>query len=272
MKRLAKPSLAELRAATYKPRDSWWTVLLTDPVAIHLVRLSVPHRWITPNLVTLLVFLTGLGAAACFLQGTAGWLIAGALIFQLSFVFDCVDGKIARWNHTGSILGGWLDFTLDQVRLAICVLAMFGGVFRVTHDATYLVMAVVVVFLAMFRYFNGFLMDRARGQMTGSDVAPTIGDEDGETPTTPPSGVFGWLAQRRIRRNVFSGIEFGMAVLVIAPLTGFVLTVSIAACVAMVVFEGAHSYRFLRAWQRYAQPVRANVPDQRTAQADRANR
>jgi phosphatidylglycerophosphate synthase len=267
---MAKPSLAELRAATYKPRDSWWTVLLTDPVAIRLVRVSVPHRWITPNRVTLLAFLTGLGAAACFLQGTRGWLIAGALIFQLSFVLDCVDGKIARWNRTGSILGSWLDFGLDQVRLAVCVLALFGGVFRVTHNATYLVVAVVVVFLAMFRYFNGFLIDRARAQMAGADAAPAIGDEDGETSSAPTGGVFGWLASRRIRGNVFSGIEFGMAVLVIAPLTGFVLTVSIAACVAMVGFEAAHSYRFFRAWQRYAQPVRANVPDQRSAQADRA--
>ena len=270
---MAKPSLAELRASTYKPRDSWWTVLLTDPIAIHLVRLSVPHRWITPNRVTLLAFLTGLAAAACFVRGTTGWLIAGALIFQLSFVFDCVDGKIARWNRTGSILGGWLDFTLDQVRLAICVLALFGGVFRITHNAAYLVVAVVVVFLAMFRYFNGFLIDRARAQMAGADAAaPTIGDEDGEASSTPAGGVFGWLARHRIRGNVFSGIEFGMAVLVIAPLTGFVLTVSIAACVAMIAFEAAHSYRFIRAWQRYAQPVRANVPDQRTAQADRATR
>jgi phosphatidylglycerophosphate synthase len=258
-------SLAELRAVTYKPRDAWWTVLLTDPVAIRIVRLALPYRWITPNLVTVVSFLVGLVAATCFLAGGTGWLIVGALIYQLSFVLDCVDGKIARWHRSGSILGGWLDFTLDQVRMLVCMVALFGGAFLRTQQGWYLVVGMVAVFLAMFRYFNGFLIDRARLDMSGatSDGMPSIGDEDGIGPGAT-TGVFGWLNRHRIRGNIFSGIEFQMVILVLAPLTTFVLTGAILACAAMVLFELAHSYRFIRAHARFVAARAVSVPDQRT--------
>src|SRR3954451_25037520 len=93
--------LAEIRERTYKKRDAWWTVLLVDPVAVRLVRLVAPYRWITPNLLTGLATVLGLGAAAAFWQQEHRWLIVGAVLFHLSFVVDCMDGKIARLNGTG---------------------------------------------------------------------------------------------------------------------------------------------------------------------------
>ncbi len=96
MARLAGATIAELKAVTYKPRDSWWTVLLVDPYAVHLLRLATRARWLTPNLVTIAALALGLISAACFAKATAWWLVAGALAYHCAFVLDCIDGKLAR--------------------------------------------------------------------------------------------------------------------------------------------------------------------------------
>src|SRR5690606_27356459 len=95
-------TLQEIRERTYKVRDAWWTVWLVDPIASRLVWLVSPVRWLTPNVLTFIAFLLGVGSAACFAQGDRAWLVAGALLFHLSFVFDCMDGKIARLKGNGS--------------------------------------------------------------------------------------------------------------------------------------------------------------------------
>src|ERR1700730_13688728 len=108
---VAGAQLAQLRAITYKRRDSWWTVLLVDPLAIHLVRLADRLRWATPNRITALAFLVGLAAAAAFVAsapgaGGPGWLAVGALLYHLAFVLDCVDGQLARWQRRRFGIGG----------------------------------------------------------------------------------------------------------------------------------------------------------------------
>src|SRR3954470_3855723 len=122
-----RSSLQDIRVQTYKARDAWWTVLLVDPLAARLVRLVAPYRWITPNLLTVLAMLLGVASAACFLAHDHRWLIAGAVLFHLSFVVDCMDGKIARLNGTGSMLGAWFDFMFDRLRVFICAATLFGG-------------------------------------------------------------------------------------------------------------------------------------------------
>src|SRR5690606_20763592 len=120
---VSQVSMDQVRA-TYKARDSWWTVLLVDPVVGPLVRVAARYPWLTPNLLTAIAFGLGLAAAGSFLAGGPGWLAAGALLYHAAFMVDCMDGKIARLLGTGSVLGGWLDFLLDRVRVVLCVVAL----------------------------------------------------------------------------------------------------------------------------------------------------
>ena len=137
-----KVTLEEIRQRTYKPRDAWWTVLLVDPIAARLVRLVAPYRRITPNVLTVIATIIGLGSAACFAMQSRWWLVAGALLFHVSFIVDCMDGKIARLNGTGSMFGTWLDFMFDRVRVFICALALFGGQYVLAGPAQALVVGV----------------------------------------------------------------------------------------------------------------------------------
>jgi len=285
---MSKPTLAELRAVTYKRRDAWWTVLLVDPIAVRLVRMVAGVRGITPNRVTFAAFALGLASAACFLGGTWPWLIAGALVYHVAFILDCVDGKLARWRSAGSTFGAWVDFILDQIRIGVCTLTLMGGQYRATGRAVYLVLAVVVVFLTLFRYVNGMLIESVRNKMRGQlagpgeaafldevvDVLPAARAEtfeaDGQT-VVDIQHTFrsryglviplrNWLTAHRIRPNVVSGIEFQMFVLIIAPLTGLVLPVTTVAIGLMVVFEVLLCYKFWLSTRDFDRLMRESTP------------
>jgi phosphatidylglycerophosphate synthase len=250
-------TMAQVRA-TYKARDSWWTVLLVDPVAGRLVRAAAPYRWLTPNRITAVAFLLGLGAAGAFLAGAPGWLVAGALLYHLGFVLDCVDGKIARLHGTGSIFGGWLDFFLDRVRVVLCAVALFAGQWRQTGADVFLFVAIGVVFLALFGYVNGAATDQARARLAERRAQQGLGQPDEEsllrTAAGPAAGLAGrvrdTLHRHRIRMNLVSGIEFEMAVLVVAPLVAAltgpyaVVWVTAAAAAPLVLFELSLIARF----------------------------
>ncbi|MHC5264470.1 CDP-alcohol phosphatidyltransferase family protein [Streptomyces sp. UC4497] len=159
------PSLPEVRRITQKKRDAWWTVLLVDPIATPLVRVTARWTRITPNQITWGALILGLGAAGCFAMGDWRWLIAGALIYHLSFVLDCMDGKVARLTGQGSVFGAWLDYIFDRVRVMACAVALMGGQFHRTGDLIYVWLAVVVVFLDGLRYINSLEIFKTRHTM-----------------------------------------------------------------------------------------------------------
>ncbi|MFD8382022.1 CDP-alcohol phosphatidyltransferase family protein [Streptomyces sp. NPDC059679] len=148
------PPLAEVRRITEKKRDAWWTVLLVDPVATPLVRWTAMHTRATPNQLTWGAFLVGLGSAACFAQGDWRWLLLGALLYHVSFIFDCMDGKLARLTGTGSVFGAWLDFVFDRIRVLVCAVALMGGQYERTGDVLYIWLALAVTSLDALRYIN----------------------------------------------------------------------------------------------------------------------
>jgi phosphatidylglycerophosphate synthase len=262
-----RPPLAEIRERTYKSRDAWWTVWLVDPLASRLVRLVAPWRWVTPNRLSLAAFVVGLGAAACFWQGSYAWLLAGAGLFHLGFVLDCMDGKIARLNGTGSMFGTWLDYVFDRLRVVTCALAIFGGQWHRTGEVHFLWLATFVIFLDMFRYLNALQMQKVKTSMkdrllaasglTAAPYDPAPKDELTGTPEESSVDVHGdfrsrfgaflrlrhFLQGQRIRPHLFSGIEFMMFVFIIGPVTGLIVLVTVASGLLLLAFEALLIYK-----------------------------
>jgi phosphatidylglycerophosphate synthase len=265
-------TLAEIRERTYKERDAWWTVWLVDPLASRLVRLVAPYRWVTPNLLTMGAFLLGLGAAACFALQDYRWLIAGAVLFHVSFVLDCMDGKIARLNDTGSVFGAWLDYVFDRLRVLICTVALMGGQYARTGDFVYIWLAGAVIFLDMFRYLNALQMGKVKDDMRANLAAvrgedaerpafveettllhPEASDASGDAgdPDHPVVDVYSefrnrfslftrvrnLLVRQRIRVHLVSGIEFQMAVFIVGPLTGWIVGATVVSGALLIAFE-----------------------------------
>lgn len=299
------PSLAEVRRITEKKRDAWWTVLLVDPVATPLVRWTALRApGVTPNAITVAALFLGLAAAGCFAAASPGWLLAGAALYHLSFVLDCMDGKLARLTGTGSVFGAWLDYVFDRVRVLVCAVALMGGQYARTGEVVHLWLALAVVFLDMLRYIDALQIFKIRhgmraqikarvrearraedaGELTfmedllrrnpqadteGEERSPAMAFASGADDATAPAGPlrpagnvvdlheefrhrFPWylrfrsmLLRHRIRTHLVSGIEFQMAVFIVAPLLHAVVTVTIVAGALLLIFELAIIYKLL---------------------------
>ncbi|MFI9559792.1 CDP-alcohol phosphatidyltransferase family protein [Nonomuraea endophytica] len=251
-------TLNEVRERTYKPRDAWWTVFLVDPLAGRLVVAAANRTSITPNQVTWAAFVLGLGSAACFVMGDWSWLAAGAVMYHLSFVLDCVDGKIARLKGTGTVFGGWLDYVFDRIRVLACAVALMWGQYRLTGQDLYLILGILVVFLDMLRYVDAFQVAKVRRAMR-RQLDEAIGGAEEEHDVEPEELIDlqrgfrsrfswylvarDWLRDHRVRTHLMSGIEFQMAVFIVGPLLGLVVPVTLAAAGLLLVFEVAIMYK-----------------------------
>ena len=230
-------TMADVRARALKQRDSWWTVLLVDPVASRLTLVAAALR-LSPNLITTLSLGVGIVAAWRFWDGA---LVAGAILFHVSFTIDCVDGKLARLTGGGTPFGPWLDYAADRARVVAVTYGLLLGQWRITGEAIHVYLAVAVVFADMMRYIDVLQEDRLRRR--------TLGDRAQQVHASVRDSV-GWyaglrerLAGWRIRPHLFSGVEFQMAVFIIGPLVGAVPQVAIAALGLLAVFEVAAVYR-----------------------------
>lgn len=251
--------------ATCKRRDSWWTVYFVDPVACRVALLVANRSNITPNGLTVFSLVLGMASAA-FLA--AGQLTAGAVLFYLSFMIDCVDGKIARLKGTGTPFGLWLDFMGDRIRELCCAAGLAYGQYKATGNVDFIVLGAAVAALDMFRYVNASQMKRVRETIRegiASMAPPRLPDprplqqgtlQQGTRPspahqtgvqTARPQqsaaprrrGLLRRLnkamARRRVRTHLISGIEFHATAFVIAPLLGQAALIPVTSAVSVLL-------------------------------------
>lgn len=133
----------EIYRQTRKPIDNVWTAYLSRPPAALVVAL-IEKSPLTPNQVTLLSFLVGMGSAA-MLALTRGhlWLILAALVFQFAYVLDCVDGMLARARQIASPQGHLLDFLMDELKALAFFAAASLRLYFESGEAHFLILGVL---------------------------------------------------------------------------------------------------------------------------------
>jgi phosphatidylglycerophosphate synthase len=143
--------------AAVKPVDGFFTTFFVSPYSRYIARWAA-RRGLTPNQVTVASALIGLLASAGFATGERWGLVAGAILLQVAFTADCVDGQLARYSRQFSAVGGWLDSTFDRAKewLVYAGLAIGG------HSVWLLAGAALT--LQMLRHFMDFGWQEARGQ------------------------------------------------------------------------------------------------------------
>jgi phosphatidylglycerophosphate synthase len=111
----SKPSVAELRAAAQPPSifarnsgEHWAGRLYVRKVSIHLTR-ALLNTPVTPNAMTVLMIVVGLGAAALLAIGGVLPAAGAVVLIQLQILLDCSDGELARWRRQFSPAGVYLD-------------------------------------------------------------------------------------------------------------------------------------------------------------------
>ena len=210
-----------------KKRDYWWTVLAVDPIAFPIVRLLARRRWLSPDQVTWLVLVTGIPVGLLFGTGERAGLIAGGILFYLSFVLDCVDGKLARALDVTSPRGKALDEMADATRRASAAIGLAAYLWR-AEDAHSADIWWALVYGILAFYFM---------EISGAQRAE---------PSTAIGGRWhAALARRRLLPT--PGMPDASAVVfVIGPLTGFVvpaLGVGIGLMVAAIAITFARRMR-----------------------------
>jgi len=101
------------------------------PAASLIIR-AVHRTRITPNQLTCLSFLSGLGAAFIFFQGRPRLFLVAGVLAQLASIIDCADGMLARVRGQASRFGAYLDLVLDRVMEFFLITGAAYGFFRAT--------------------------------------------------------------------------------------------------------------------------------------------
>ena len=125
-----------------KSRDAkdWWTATFGDPVSWIILALIADWKFITPNLLTALTFISKIIASCLIAFGDRSMMIYGAIFLQLGVIFDHMDGNLARYRGDITLKGGFLDRILDGISILIIFSALSWHVYIDGGSAYYLVM------------------------------------------------------------------------------------------------------------------------------------
>lgn len=102
---------------TYEPLT---TIFIYDLIAIPLARMLAALR-VHPNMITGLELVVGLVSGIFYAMGLWFW---GLALFNLAFLLDCIDGKVARLRGMTSDFGYWFDGVADSARKPSCCLGI----------------------------------------------------------------------------------------------------------------------------------------------------
>jgi phosphatidylglycerophosphate synthase len=169
-----------------KQRDNFWTEWLSRPPAAVLVWLLAPTR-VTPNQVSFLsLFVFALAAVLLVAWPGRAAPIVAALVIQLSYVLDCVDGQLARHKRLASSVGALLDFLADEVKAFLLVGALAVRLWAASDDPRWLLAGI------------GGLVAVATGIalttfMRRPEYAAAAGRPPSEPPASPGSGPLAWI-------------------------------------------------------------------------------
>jgi phosphatidylglycerophosphate synthase len=181
--------------ASVKGSDGFFTTFFVSPYSKYIARWAA-HRGLTPNQVTLSSLAVGLLAAAAFATGERPGLVGGAILLQLAFVLDCVDGQLARYTRNFSKLGAWLDSILDRTKEYLVFAGLAIGASR-AGDPVWL-LAGAMLALQTARHMIDFTYPTAQEQMVAVAPQPPIEASSDRAEVPSVSGVRPRSTRRRL--------------------------------------------------------------------------
>jgi phosphatidylserine synthase len=112
-------SVKQIYLATRKKHDQLFNVYLMRPLAAGVVAI-VARTPITPNQLTILNLGIFVGAASLLVAlPTHGGALIAIGVLELSYLFDCADGMLARHKKIASKEGHLFDFFTDEIKAVL---------------------------------------------------------------------------------------------------------------------------------------------------------
>jgi len=167
-----------LLASLVKPTDGVISRNLNRKISMFFSR-RLARRDVSPNHVTLVVFLLGIASGPLAYRGTYEGFVVGGFCYWFSAVLDGTDGELARLKYLGSALGAWLDTITDDVVCLSYVVGVYLALARDVDQPHYKWFGIVgtTFFLATVlpRYY---LMARESGSGDYQKMAADVRPED----------------------------------------------------------------------------------------------
>jgi len=224
-----------------KDDDGFFATFLVSSWSPHVVRWAAA-RHVTPNQVTALSIALALVAAAAFATGARAGLLAGAVLVQLAFVADCVDGQLARYTGTGTPLGAWLDAVSDRGKELVVYAGLAVGGAQAGMPDIWLLAACAVALQAL-RHQADFAYAARR--------APQEAPDDGTGPAARHVGAAGVRTAATLERSPLRWIKrivvlpigerfalISVTTVVFGPRTTFIVLLAWGAVAAVYMVSG----------------------------------
>ncbi len=144
-------SMEIFRQKVHKPQINYTSPLYSRKIirkfSPYITRFLVTKTNVSANQVTILqlVFsLMGLGLL-CFPDIRIA--LFGSLLLHIGFVFDCIDGEVARYRKTQSINGMFLDFVNHEIIIPMTYACLAFHYFFVFFSIPFFLIAVIIIIL-----------------------------------------------------------------------------------------------------------------------------
>lgn len=193
-----------------KATDGFFTTFFVSTYSRYIARWAA-HRGLTPNQVTTVSMLLGLLAAAAFATGRPAGMVAGAVLLQIAFTADCVDGQLARYSRQFSKLGAWLDSVFDRGKEYVVYAGLAIGATATGAGAEIWFLAAAALALQTFRHYIDFsyaaqqhqaLAAAVRGSLKAPDETEVTSWEGPVTTTMAGASVLQRLGRSGIKTSV----------------------------------------------------------------------
>ena len=163
--------------------DSLMDRLITRFISRQLTRVLLKTS-LTPNQITFLSLLIGLGSAWCFYQGTFFSGITGALLLLVSAWVDCTDGEIARLKFMETSWGARFDIYCDNIVHFSVFFSIGMGLFFATGNSLYILYGGLAVFgsLVAFMILSSCIVKKKQaaeqGEISETNLADQMANRD----------------------------------------------------------------------------------------------
>ena len=153
---------------------------VTHKISIRIVKLLL-HSSITPNQITLLSIVVGIISSIMFITAIPIYFFMGALILELYYIIDAVDGQLARYKKLSSMTGGYFDYVSNYI-VHPCVFFCIGlGLVRHSGDILPIVFAfsasVSVSLISIFSECKYNVFVSAIKKASSVKIKKTVGEE-----------------------------------------------------------------------------------------------
>jgi phosphatidylglycerophosphate synthase len=154
---------------------------------------------LTPNLITLASLLIAFFSLPFFAAMTPVGVLIGALMIEVYYILDAMDGQWARLKDQKSLTGAFFDYLINYAFHAPLLFAISWGVFQDTGNALFLILGFVAGFgclwvVLIWNLRASVLLPRILAVKSGRAEKPAVSILDaGPVQTSLPKEIFSWL-------------------------------------------------------------------------------